>query len=279
MEDMREKETNKTVEDVILRYSGRGMDLLRPFLRKDYCSAAVKDILELPRGKVLLVTGFDVGGVCETDGPPGTYALAVALRSKGFEPVIVSDRICEDYFEPYGFRTVYITKTMEKPDYRELFYAEEPVLLIAIERCGRTKDGDYVNCRGVSIADRTSPADELFLIAAENGVYTVGIGDGGNEIGMGVLAPQIAEKLALEPCVTTTSSLIIATTSNWGAYAMAALIGGGPSLKEINEFTAYIVSLGSVDGVTRKPEPTVDGFEAGINDGIIVELETFRAAE
>jgi hypothetical protein len=265
----------ETVEDVILRYTGRGMDLLRPYLAEDFCREAARRISELPRGKALLITGFYVAGVCETDGPPGTFALAEALKSNGFEPVIVTDTICDDYFEPFGFRSVYLGKNMDKEAYRELFDREDPVLLISIERCGRTADGDYANCRGISIAQHTARADELFEIASEKGVYTVGIGDGGNEIGMGLLAPQIAEKLALKPCVTKTSSLIIATTSNWGAYGLATLIGGCPDLARINEFTAHIVSLGSVDGVSHKPQPTVDGFEVGINDEIVTALTAF----
>ena len=59
-------------ESIILRHSGRGMNLLREYLPEDYCAEAAKEILSWPKGIVFLTTGFYVAGFAETDGPAGT---------------------------------------------------------------------------------------------------------------------------------------------------------------------------------------------------------------
>ena len=75
----------------------------------------------------------------------------------------------------------------------ELLSRLEPSLLISIERCGLTKDGTYLNMRDVDISPQTARLDHLFLQHPR----TIGIGDGGNEIGMGNLAQFIP---GVEPC-------------------------------------------------------------------------------
>ena len=55
----------------------------------------------------------------------------------------------------------------------------------------------------------------------------MGIGDGGNEVGMGKVRQQVmqhipnGEKIASSVC---TDQLIAAGVSNWGAYALAAAL-------------------------------------------------------
>ena len=86
---------------------------------------------------------------------------------------------------------------------------------------------------------------------------TVGIGDGGNEIGMGNLAEHIpsVEQLPDEPCVTTVSHLIIASVSNWGGYGLVAglsLLTGRnllPSPEQEEDVIRAMVDRGAVDGV------------------------------
>ena len=100
-----------------------------------------------------------------------------------------------------------------------------PVGIVSIERCGRNLHGRYCNMRGVDISKRTSPTDELVVQAARRNIPTIGVGDGGNEIGMGNVAHAIARKLTLEPCVVTVDNLVVATVSNWGGYGIAAAMG------------------------------------------------------
>ena len=61
-------------------------------------------------------------------------------------------------------------------------------------------------------------------------------------------------------------TLVIATVSNWGAYAIAAYIQKMtgtkvlPGFSEIKEYLSLIVNMGSVDGVTKEQTLSVDGF-------------------
>ena len=54
---------------------------------------------------------------------------------------------------------------------------------------------------------------------------TVAVGDGGNEIGMGAIAPYLQAK-GLIPGVSVTRAdhLLLAEVSNWGAYGLVAML-------------------------------------------------------
>ena len=53
--------------------------------------------------------------------------------------------------------------------------------LVYIERVGPARDGSPHNMRGIDITEWTAPLSQLTLL----GLHTIGVGDGGNEIGMG----------------------------------------------------------------------------------------------
>ena len=98
---------------------------------------------------------------------------------------------------------------------------------------------------------------------------------------MGNLKYVIQNKLSLVPCVVETSSLIIATVSNWGAYAMAAYmqrltgICVLPKFDAIKQYLDQIVHLGCIDGVNKKNTSTVDGFSIETSREIIELLHQF----
>lgn len=292
------------IEDIVLRYSGRGMNILKDYLDSGYCRHAAEEILKLERGNVLLTTGFCVSGVAETDGPPGTFALAHALDRLGFTPTIVTDKLCKGLFEcsarkntstcslyescakgtticPLSRTTInteYVDATADARDFQKLLDKYHPVCLISIERCGRNVNDDYANMCGISIAAQTACIDVMFEMAARHGILTIGVGDGGNEIGMGNLKDVISEKLSLVPCEITVDELIIATVSNWGAYALVSyleLLEHRHIMLSYEELEAYLNSLiakGCIDGVSKKPEPSVDGFSLDIEKEIISSL-------
>lgn len=244
-------------EQLILQHSGRGMELLRPFLSDDFCADAAKEILSWPKGTVLLTTGFYVAGKAETDGPAGTLFLAKALEKLGYTPVVLTDEICRGYFEQFSVAVQYIPVEPQDFHGQKLLDDYRPVGLIAVERCGRNIHGDYANMRGVSIAPYTAPLDWLFVHAS---VPTVGIGDGGNEIGMGNLAAEILENLSLVPCEVNVDHLVISTVSNWGALGLCAELGHLPQEEFYLQAYAAGEKLGFVDGVTKEVRQTEDGF-------------------
>lgn len=261
---------SETIEDVVLRHSKRGMTVLRSYMSRDYCRQAARRILELEKGTILLTTGFYVAGHAETDGPLGTVVLAKALEKQGFYPVIITDEFCRGFFEAADLEVCYVDVEDGAEKYEALLEKFAPTALISIERCGRNVKNDYANMRGVSIKEYTARTDWLFIQARKQGIPTFGVGDGGNEIGMGNLKEVISGKLELVPCKVKVDTLVIATVSNWGAYAIAAYIQKMtgtkvlPGFSEIKEYLSLIVNMGSVDGVTKEQTLSVDGFSLDV---------------
>jgi hypothetical protein len=131
------------------------------------------------------------------------------------------------------------------------------------------------NMRGRDISDHTSPAHLLFeAVQGRPGITTLGIGDGGNEIGMGKVPWQVIRRNiargGLIACRVPGDHLIVAGVSNWGAYGLAAgiyhLRGLAPPRDLFNsererELLEWMVQQGPlVDGVTGRPTATVDGL-------------------
>jgi len=268
-----------SIEEIILTHSaGRGIHKLRPYLAPNFCEQAADAILTHP-GKTLISTGFYVAGTCETDGPVGAIALADALKELDSEPALVTDRFCAPILLQCCQHRVIDFPILPHDDSREcaeqLLAAEQPSLLISIERCGMAADGRYYNMRGGDISEFTAKLDALFAAFP----VSIGIGDGGNEIGMGNLAAAIAaEGLPIQPCVTRVTFPVIATVSNWGAYGILAYLSRkrrrdllcGVQERKLLE---RLVTLGVVDGVSKRPEMSVDGFSMDVLDEVVEKLQ------
>ena len=109
------------------------------------------------------------------------------------------------------------------------------------------------------------------MFAGKNGIMTIGIGDGGNELGMGNVSANIDKYITPDrpfACITKADLCICAGVSNWAGYGIAAMLSrlSGKNLMPeplvVEKLIETIVQSGSVDGVTGKNEPTVDGLEA-----------------
>ncbi len=268
---------NKTVDKIILSYSTRGMDLIqKEYPKTQFCRKAVENFLELDSGTVFLYTGFYVQGHAETDGPVGTYFLALALEKLGYKPVIVSDKYCLEYFKDITPLYMPLSGTSKK-DNKKILKDYNPICHISIERLGRDGEGRYLNSKGIDISEHTAPLDELFMQAKKK-APTIAIGDGGNEIGMGNFKEFIKEALHVEPCVVESDYPIIASVSNWGAYGFIAYMQFFtrkkllPSIEEVEEYMEHILGLGCIDGLTGKNEKSVDGKEWHTEEEILLAL-------
>lgn len=275
------------IENIVLSRDHRGISALRPYVPPDFCERSARLILDHP-GTALVATGFYIpaSGATETDGPPGAVAIGRALTSLGYRVVYVSDV----YTAPLLRRIVAGRDVIEFPiadhqaseRYAQGVLAEtNPSVLIATERCGLTADGLYCNMRGVDVTDFHAKVDYLFT----DGVCSVGIGDGGNEIGMGNLSaviPLVTSAMG-RPCATKTSGLIIASVSNWGAWGLVATLSRLRgrnvllSVGEARDLLAEVVDLGAVDGVTGRRAPSVDGFPSEENDRVLGEMHAWLA--
>lgn len=278
-----------TIEDIILRYDKRGMTPLRPHLPADYCTRAARRVLDAP-GRALIGTGFYItrAGATETDGPPGAYFIGKALEALGRPVSYVTDSLTTPVFDGLVAAEDVVDFPFADAEASEAFAVEllarlQPSVAIAIERCGFTGPGRYLNMRGQDTSEYHAKLDYIFM----HHDTTVGIGDGGNEIGMGNLAEHIpsVEQLPNEPCVTTVSDLIIASVSNWGGYglvaAMSLLEGRNllPSPEQEEDIIRAMVDRGAVDGVASAPVYGVDGFTLQENRRTLEALHRLLAEQ
>jgi hypothetical protein len=249
--------------------------------------------------RVLLTTGFMVGpGLPETDGPPGTACLGRALRALGAEVTYVTDAAAlpplqaslKVLGEPAAVLTFHVPHAgaglpapgAARLTARRLLAEHRPTHLVAIERPGRARDGQYRSARGQSLTEWNAALDELFLAAPARTV-TVGIGDGGNEIGMGRVHRRVASAgpvFRSIASVVTVRHLVVAGVSNWGAYGVVAelaRLARRPLLHTAQEEEAMVracVEAGAVDGLTFRAEPTVDGLPLPAHIGMLELLRT-----
>lgn len=129
--------------------------------------------------------------------------------------------------------------------------------------------------RGFDITEATTNYHVFFERQADTRPYvTIGIGDGGNEIGMGKIPWDTIRRNIpngeLIACRVPTDHLIVAGVSNWGAYALAAgvaLLRGVELPDELFDpdreraILQTMVDAGPlVDGVTGQRTATVDGL-------------------
>ena len=279
-----------TIEDVILAHDRRGIAALGGHLEPAFCEAAARFVLQ-HTGTVLIATGFYVqrAGAPETDGPPGALAMGRALAALGNRVVYVSDAyttplladLAASDAETVEFAVADDVTSREQA--RDVLDRIKPTVLIATERCALTSRGIYLNMRGQDITPHTARLDHLFT----QHPHSVGIGDGGNEIGMGNLASRIPAVATLpdEPAVTRTTHLVIASVANWGAYGLVAALSRLarrnllPRPSDESACIRRLVSLGAVDGVTGAADCTVDSFTLSENADVLEQLNGLLEAE
>ncbi len=250
---------------------------------------ACRSIAKNPLPSVALITGFYITGgkppAGETDGPLGAVFLARALSSLGVPVMIMTDGFIRRPLGE-GLQVCDLDKQIAvlpiPPSEQSLkgtwVHIADPLKLthfVAIERVGPARDDRCYTMRGLDVTDFTSPAHLLIEHALEHDpqIVTIGIGDGGNEIGMGKVPFETIERNITNgrqiACKVPTDHLIVAGISNWGAYALAAGIAlvRGQRLdasffdaEREREILQRMVEYGPlVDGVTGERTATVDG--------------------
>jgi hypothetical protein len=276
-----------SIEDIILSHDRRGISALRDHLTVGFCHEAAAFVLQRAgwnKRRIIIATGFYVRDAAapETDGPPGALAIGRALEALDFDVIYVTDR----HTAPLLFaNTARAEKVIDFPiaDHeasgrfaREVLAEIQPSVLISIERPGLSSTHRYLNMAGEDITAYTAKMDYLFM-GQEN---TVGIGDGGNEIGMGNLARHIrcVDTLPKDPAVTQVERLVIAAVSNWGGYgliaAMSRLLRRNllPSVQWEKDMIEDMVAMGAVDGVSGRAWAAVDGYDLEQNSWALTQL-------
>lgn len=275
---------------ITLDLGGRNSRRLYEAVRED--SPLVKDAAEClyracePGEHVLLSTGFPIvpPGKPETDGPLGAVVLARALATLGVTPVFVVEPVVREPISAVADELGMDSPILETVDPSETIAAEtvldqyDPAVVVAVEKPGRCADGTYRNMAGDDITKFVSPVDSLFEQARHRGIPTVGIGDGGNEIGMGAIQSTVEAQIEhgeAIACVTSVDQLVVAGVSNWGAYGVVAALSllSSEMLLHTSDMErrllAACVDAGSVDGVSGEPAMCVDGIESAAHTRIV----------
>ena len=165
----------------------------------------------------------------ESDGPPGALAIAKALQCLGKKVAIISEERNRAIVESSVELMVNSKSTMSKIEFkscREVLVTKgaEFDCLVAIERVGRARDGSHYSMRGVDLGALIDPIDDVFVEAIRSdSIITIGIGDRGNELGLGRVWDRAKEILGENiACDVAADYAILAGVSNWGGYALGA---------------------------------------------------------
>lgn len=278
------------VADAVFPYDYRGVRAALARVPADSYARAAHELLDRRPGVALLITGFPVKGIAETDGPPGAAAVGRALQALSWHVITVVDPMTRPVVESLGRDLGEI----EEIDAVGVAQAESatgrlldrirPHAAIAIERPGLTADGRLANMRGETLDPSPVPMDGLLRVP-----ISIGIGDGGNELGLGSLASFMRQRrISPAPCVTRARHVLLASVSNWGSYgftAMLEMLAGRslmPTEADDRRWMRAIVRAGAVDGITARCEPTVDTFHHDRTAGVLHRLadvcETYAQA-
>ena len=252
----------------------------------------------------------------ETDGPNGALALAWCGVSLGYKVVIVTDDCNADVFQKgldallaccqgdmmtlakheIVLRSFPEESKLSSDQDEELMTLSKADLIIACERAGPASDGKCYTMRGIDMNEHglIAPLHRIVEMARRNnnggGAKFIGIGDGGNELGMGKVIDAVHKHIPLGEkigCTMSADYLIAASVSNWGAYALcgaAALVraydSGMVSSSNDNDLKEWVdkcvvtpetdlhvlkecMKAGCRDGINQRlDEPYVDGMPA-----------------
>jgi hypothetical protein len=259
-----------------------------------------ESILDQPGGRIGLVTGIVDEHLPqgEIDGPVGAAVLGRALSLVGYpvsffieEPIIQVVRAVCEALQWSDYKVINTSRL--KNDQALDREADAIDIAVAIEKLGVNRKGVRHSIKGTPLPASGEPSPDRMIERLNTlGKATIGIGDGGNEIGCGKLYDYARQVVPYGadcgcPChggiVTTTGTtyLLPAAVSNWGAYGIAtavALISDRDDvlLRPEEELTILEAALdaGCLDGGTGFREPAQDGVPAQASAALVSLLDT-----
>jgi len=286
-------------------------------------TAAQKILENSGNGRTALITtGFIVlpRKVQETDGPLGASALARALSlAFNITPILIiekqSRKILASVIQALGIKAELNEEKFKgknegkarkmlildfplelgkaREEAKRILDEYKPSFVVAVEKVGRNAKGEYHTMRGANVSRFHAKIEPLIEEAQKRGILIIGVGDGGNEVGMGNIKEHVKKfvpnaKTCRCPCKGGIAAeckvdvLVTAAVSNWGAYGIEACIAAltdkpevlhSPKDEELMLQSAQ--KAGAVDGVTGLPTLTVDGVPEKVHLSIIRMLEAF----
>lgn len=283
--------------DRLLLVECRPHDLVQGVIPKLYTEARrgnpityeiAQVLTSLPQGRAAIVTGVMLPRYLphgEIDGLIGAVWLGGILKRLGHtvdilvetEVAPVIKALAHEVDLAFGIRET-SHRTVE--EFRS--WAADYELAIAIEKVGRNRKGVRHSIVGTPVAVDGALVDDFFLEMTAQKKVTIGVGDGGNEIGFGAIF-EAARRFVPRgsecgcPCgdgivtATPTQLLLPVAVSNYGAYGIAAALAAwykdqtfaaeGAVIRRLIEVA---VANGAIDGGTADPSFIGD-------DGIPIE--------
>lgn len=266
---------------------------------------------------VAVCTGFNIPPP-ENDGPLGAMWIADACLKLGKRVTLISDagngHVMEQLRTRYLETNVSVDKTFHcknlfnlvlfpdralQTEQEALQFAEGIIRqevphidhVISIERVGPADDSRCYSMRARDVSHLNGRVEAMFYAAKEKAIFTTGIGDGGNEIGMANVKEQVrkfiwnGDKIV---CSVGCDSLIINGVSNWSGYAICAILqlmklsyekqnqlhpdSWWLNVQTDRNWLKYLTEeLKVVDGIKGIPDMSVDGLSYDQVHGPLIE--------
>jgi hypothetical protein len=153
----------------------------------------------------------------EQDGPVGAATLARALLlGPAARPMIVTEdrhvEMCKAALRGAGLYPRGMEEALRLPttaavvpfttrwenaerEADQLLDRARPKALVAIERPGANEHGRYHAAKGFDFSEHCAKVDVLFERAKARGILTIGIGDGGNELGCALIRDAVIREV------------------------------------------------------------------------------------
>lgn len=330
MDEMELSIGNSVDKLITVDVNGRGLigglyEAARNHFGKPLTYLAAKALADKVRASevIIIACGYPLRGwvspdIGETDGPPGAVTLARALNTAfNAIPVIIAPKgqvsVIQGTCKGAGLyvvdiqtakkavispRVLHVAVVRDFPTDEEtakrtasdMLEELNPTAVIALENPGMNERGVYHSARGADISPWVAHTEHLFEQARERGILSVGVGDGGNELGMGVIQDYVKDNIPFgSKCVcacgagvsaaTRTDYLMVATTSNWAAPGLASVLGvmlENPDILHDAATESRILNAcanaggGNISGFA---EPVVDGIPCNVHLAMIEILQ------
>jgi D-glutamate cyclase len=256
-----------------------------------------EELAALEPGKIAIFTGVMVPPylkIGEMDGPPGGAVLAAALGELGHDVQLVVESAqvgaARALCDVAGADGALVTSLAADGNGDATSYASGLDAAIAIEKLSANAQGIRHSVLGTRLDSMDERTDRVFQELSRLGRLTIGIGDGGNEIGFGALGGEVRRILGDRAdctcgcdggivAATATRFLLPCAISNSGAYAVTAGLALALERPDLCPDAALVGALletglaaGLLDGGTLDPGFLGDDGVPGAAITAVVEL-------
>jgi hypothetical protein len=169
----------------------------------------------------------------------------------------------------------------------------EPAAILGVEKHAPNSVGVWHSAAGQAIDAETQPhVHHIVEDGKKRGIFTVGIGDGGNEIGYGLIRDEVngifRQSFGVtcqcgcgggEATACATDVLISAAVSNWGAYGVSGVLAymlEDPLILQDPDTERRMVEVmaqaGAVEATYALSIPWVDGTSLEVQEAVVTMM-------